>query len=146
MKEVQGFEVGIGMEMEQESEWNAAQNIFISEDLLSAAKLQLQFLTIVDRNRWLYENQTLQWAIFRYNAFWLPLALLNLYWIGLKKVQHYQPKMQTIKHFLQNIGAFFNLKMPLHDSVTTRMLFATPLHIVFDHKEQPLHPLLLYVS
>ncbi|KAI3500232.1 hypothetical protein L1887_36050 [Cichorium endivia] len=70
---VRVFKVGIGMEMEQESEWNAAQNIFISEDLLSAAKLQLQFLAVVDRNRWLYENQTLQWAIFRYNAFWLPL-------------------------------------------------------------------------
>ncbi|KAL7605867.1 hypothetical protein Lser_V15G19886 [Lactuca serriola] len=57
---------------EHESEWNAAQSIFISEDLLAAAKLQLQFLAVVDRNRWLYQGQTLQWAIYRYNAFWLP--------------------------------------------------------------------------
>ncbi|KAL4582403.1 hypothetical protein LXL04_006951 [Taraxacum kok-saghyz] len=64
---------GIRMDMEQESEWKAAQNIFISEDLVAAAKHQLQFLAVVDRNRWLYEGQTLQWAIYRYNACWLPL-------------------------------------------------------------------------
>ncbi|KAI3517415.1 hypothetical protein L1887_16629 [Cichorium endivia] len=46
----EGFEVGIGMEMEEESEWNAAENIFISEDLLSTVKLQLQFLAVVDKN------------------------------------------------------------------------------------------------
>ena len=51
--------------MEQESEWNAAQSIKISEDLVAAAKLQLKFLAAVDRNRWLYEDQTLQWAIHR---------------------------------------------------------------------------------
>ncbi|XP_024977761.1 glycine-rich domain-containing protein 1 isoform X1 [Cynara cardunculus var. scolymus] len=62
------------MEMEQESEWNAAQNISISEDLVTAAKHQLQFLAVVDRNRWLYESQCLQWAIYRYNACWLPLV------------------------------------------------------------------------
>ncbi|KAK1433189.1 hypothetical protein QVD17_10096 [Tagetes erecta] len=61
------------MDMEQESEWNAAQNISISENLLAAAKHQLEFLAAVDRNRWLYEGQALQWAIYRYNAFWLPL-------------------------------------------------------------------------
>ncbi|XP_076911575.1 glycine-rich domain-containing protein 1-like [Bidens hawaiensis] len=61
------------MGMEQESEWNAAQSIKISEDLVAAAKLQLQFLAAVDRNRWLYEDQTLQTAIYRYNSCWLPL-------------------------------------------------------------------------
>ncbi|KAK9066958.1 hypothetical protein SSX86_014282 [Deinandra increscens subsp. villosa] len=61
------------MDMEQESEWNAAQNISISENLVAAAKRQLQFLAVVDRNRWLYEGQALQWAIYRYNACWLPL-------------------------------------------------------------------------
>ncbi|KAF5791506.1 putative Glycine-rich domain-containing protein [Helianthus annuus] len=61
------------MDMEQESEWNAAQNISISENLLDAAKRQLQFLQVVDRNRWLYQGPALQWAIYRYNACWLPL-------------------------------------------------------------------------
>ncbi|KAJ0469170.1 putative Glycine-rich domain-containing protein [Helianthus annuus] len=61
------------MGMEQESEWNAAQSIKISEDLVAAAKLQLKFLAAVDRNRWLYEDQTLQRAIYRYNSCWLPL-------------------------------------------------------------------------
>lgn len=61
------------MNMEQESEWNAAQNITISEDLVSAAKHHLQFLAAVDSNRWLYGGQTLQLAIHRYNACWLPL-------------------------------------------------------------------------
>ncbi|XP_052627239.1 protein FAR-RED IMPAIRED RESPONSE 1-like [Lactuca sativa] len=53
------------MDAEHEYEWNATQSIFISEDLLSADKLQLQFLAVVDRNRWLYQGQTLQWAIYR---------------------------------------------------------------------------------
>nr|GEW28843.1 hypothetical protein [Tanacetum cinerariifolium] len=52
------------MDMEQESERNAAQNIMISEDLVAAAKRQLQFLTTVDKNRWLYEGHALQWAIY----------------------------------------------------------------------------------
>ncbi|CAH1422681.1 unnamed protein product [Lactuca virosa] len=41
------------MDTEQESKWNAAH--------------------IVDRNCWLYQGQALQWAIYRYNACWLPL-------------------------------------------------------------------------
>lgn len=53
------------MDMEQESEWNSAQNITISEDLVSAAKRHLQFLAAVDSNRWLYEGQTLKRAIYR---------------------------------------------------------------------------------
>nr|GEW99420.1 reverse transcriptase domain-containing protein [Tanacetum cinerariifolium] len=52
------------MDMEQESEWNATQNIMISEDLVAAAKRQLQFLTAMDKNRWLYEGHALQWAIY----------------------------------------------------------------------------------
>ncbi|KAK1410357.1 hypothetical protein QVD17_36893 [Tagetes erecta] len=61
------------MGMEHELEWYAAQSIKISEDLVAAAKLQLQFLAAVDRNRWLYEDRTLHRAIYRYNSYWLPL-------------------------------------------------------------------------
>lgn len=53
------------MEMEQELEWIEAQKIVISEDLVAAAKQQLQFLAAVDRNRWLYEGPALQRAIYR---------------------------------------------------------------------------------
>ncbi|GMI67977.1 GLYCINE RICH DOMAIN PROTEIN 2 [Hibiscus trionum] len=56
-----------------ELEWMEAQNIEISLDLVGAAKKQLQFLAAVDRNRWLYDGPTLQRAIYRYNAYWLPL-------------------------------------------------------------------------
>ncbi|KAK3012596.1 hypothetical protein RJ639_009596, partial [Escallonia herrerae] len=63
-----------GMEMKQELEWNEAQKIVISKDLVAGAKRQLQFLSAVDRNRWLYkEGPALQRAIYRYNACWLPL-------------------------------------------------------------------------
>ncbi|KAJ0548223.1 hypothetical protein HanRHA438_Chr08g0356461 [Helianthus annuus] len=51
--------------MKKESDWSAAQSIEISEDLVAAAKLQLNFLVAVDRNRWLYEDQTLQRASYR---------------------------------------------------------------------------------
>ncbi|KAK4410110.1 Glycine-rich domain-containing protein 2 [Sesamum angolense] len=61
------------MEWEQELEWEAAQSIEISVDLVAAAKQQLKFLAAVDRNRWLYEGPGLDRAIYRYNAFWLPL-------------------------------------------------------------------------
>ncbi|XP_030974427.1 glycine-rich domain-containing protein 1 [Quercus lobata] len=61
------------MEVKQEFEWNEAQKIVISVDLVAAAKLQLQFLAAVDRNRYLYEGPALEWAIYRYNACWLPL-------------------------------------------------------------------------
>ena len=53
------------MEVKQEFEWNEAQKIVISVDLVAAAKLQLQFLAAVDRNRYLYEGPTLEWAIYR---------------------------------------------------------------------------------
>ncbi|KAJ4873512.1 Glycine-rich domain-containing protein 2 [Raphanus sativus] len=60
-------------EMDQELEWLEAQKIEISVDLFSAAKQQLQFLGAVDRNRWLYDGPALERAIYRYNAYWLPL-------------------------------------------------------------------------
>lgn len=54
------------MAKEQEFEWAEAQEIEISvDDLVAAAKQQLQFLAAVDRNRWLYEGPTLQRAIYR---------------------------------------------------------------------------------
>ncbi|XP_057963215.1 glycine-rich domain-containing protein 1-like [Malania oleifera] len=61
------------MEIEQELEWLEAQKIVISENIVSVAKQQLQFLAAVDRNRCLYEGPVLQRAIYRYNACWLPL-------------------------------------------------------------------------
>ncbi|KAL0461918.1 UNVERIFIED_CONTAM: Glycine-rich domain-containing protein 2 [Sesamum latifolium] len=61
------------MEREQELEREAAQSIEISVNLVAAAKQQLKFLAAVDRNRWLYEGPGLDRAIYRYNAFWLPL-------------------------------------------------------------------------
>lgn len=61
------------MEKEQEREWAEAQNIAVSIDLVETAKKQLKFLAAVDRNRHLYESPALEWAIYRYNAFWLPL-------------------------------------------------------------------------
>ncbi|XVE83016.1 hypothetical protein DITRI_Ditri16bG0052600 [Diplodiscus trichospermus] len=61
------------LEKQQELEWIEAQKIEISLDLVAAAKKQLEFLAAVDRNRWLYDGPTLQRAIYRYNACWLPL-------------------------------------------------------------------------
>ncbi|XP_042027842.1 glycine-rich domain-containing protein 1-like [Salvia splendens] len=61
------------MEKQQELEWEAAQNTEINVDLVSAAKRQLKFLKAVDRNRWLYDSPGLDRAIYRYNAYWLPL-------------------------------------------------------------------------
>ncbi|KAF2324173.1 hypothetical protein GH714_009210 [Hevea brasiliensis] len=61
------------MEKEQELEWVEAQKIAISEDLVAAAKQQLQFLAEVDRHRQLYEDTALDRAIYRYKYCWLPL-------------------------------------------------------------------------
>ncbi|BAT99399.1 hypothetical protein LR48_Vigan07g130500 [Vigna angularis] len=61
------------MDAKQEMEWNEAQKIQLSVDLLVAAKRQLQFLAAVDRNRHLYDGPALERAIYRYNACWLPL-------------------------------------------------------------------------
>ncbi|WZY86670.1 hypothetical protein YC2023_033054 [Brassica napus] len=60
-------------EMDQELKWLEAQKIEISVDLFSASKQQLQFLGTVDRNRGLYDGPELERAIYRYNAYWLPL-------------------------------------------------------------------------
>ncbi|CDY63918.1 BnaC07g51250D [Brassica napus] len=60
-------------EMDQELKWLEAQKIEISVDLFSASKQQLQFLGTVDRNRGLYDGPALERAIYRYNAYWLPL-------------------------------------------------------------------------
>ncbi|OIT19738.1 PREDICTED: glycine-rich domain-containing protein 2-like isoform X1 [Nicotiana attenuata] len=61
------------MEMEQQLEWNEAQKIVINVDLVAAAKLHLEFLATLDRNRWLYEAPALNLAIYRYYSCWLPL-------------------------------------------------------------------------
>ncbi|KAL9229466.1 hypothetical protein vseg_004929 [Gypsophila vaccaria] len=61
------------MEMVQQNEWAEAQKIKFSLDLIEAAKKMLKFLLTVDQHRFLYEDFALQRAIYRYNAFWLPL-------------------------------------------------------------------------
>ncbi|ONI35501.1 hypothetical protein PRUPE_1G539900 [Prunus persica] len=61
------------MERKQELEWSEAQKIVISRDLVAAAKQQLQFLAVVDRNRHLYDSPALYKAINRYKYCWLPL-------------------------------------------------------------------------
>lgn len=53
------------MEVEQVFEWNEAQKILISVDLVAAAKQHLQFLAAVDRNRYLYDGPGLKRAIYR---------------------------------------------------------------------------------
>lgn len=54
------------MERKQQVEWAEAQKIVISKDVMAAAKLQLQFLAVVDRNRHLYEGPALYKAVYRY--------------------------------------------------------------------------------
>ncbi|VVA20233.1 Hypothetical predicted protein [Prunus dulcis] len=61
------------MERKQELEWSEAQKIVISRDLVAAAKQQLQFLAVVDRNRHLYDSPALYKAINWYKYCWLPL-------------------------------------------------------------------------
>jgi hypothetical protein len=53
------------MGSQQEFEWNEAQKIAISVDLVEVAKKQLQFLAAVDRNRHLYDGPALDRAIYR---------------------------------------------------------------------------------
>jgi hypothetical protein len=55
-------------EKEQTLEWNEAQKIDISVDLLAAAKKHLLFLGAVDRNRCLYDGPALQRAIYRFKS------------------------------------------------------------------------------
>ncbi|KAK9678359.1 hypothetical protein RND81_11G206500 [Saponaria officinalis] len=66
------------MDKEQQKEWAEAQKIAVSFDLVEAAKKHLLFLAAVDRNRHLYEDHVLQRAIYRYNAYWLPLLAKHL--------------------------------------------------------------------
>ncbi|CAH1427476.1 unnamed protein product [Lactuca virosa] len=49
------------------------QRMFSPFTFVNCASVLLQFLAVLDRNCWLYQGQTLQWAIYRYNACWLPL-------------------------------------------------------------------------
>ncbi|CAN8288542.1 unnamed protein product [Cochlearia groenlandica] len=60
-------------EMVQNLEWIESQKIPISIDLFAAAKQHLNFLETVDKNRWLSDGPILERAIYRYNAYWLPL-------------------------------------------------------------------------
>ncbi|XP_074308105.1 glycine-rich domain-containing protein 2-like isoform X2 [Silene latifolia] len=71
-------EIIVKMEKEQEREWDEAQKIGIRVDLVEAAKRQLRFLAVVDQNRYLYQDHALHSAIYRYNAFWLPLLAKHL--------------------------------------------------------------------
>ncbi|KAL2939085.1 Glycine-rich domain-containing protein 2 [Bienertia sinuspersici] len=66
------------MEKEQEREWAKAQKIAVSVDLVAAAQNQLKFLAAVDRTRYLYEGCAVEWAIYRYKAYWLPLLTKHL--------------------------------------------------------------------
>ncbi|XP_074295152.1 glycine-rich domain-containing protein 1-like [Silene latifolia] len=62
------------MENKQAKAWAVAQNITMSIDLIQAAKTHLKFLDAVEhRNHFLFEDHALQRAVYRYNAFWLPL-------------------------------------------------------------------------
>ncbi|KAL9241670.1 hypothetical protein vseg_015753 [Gypsophila vaccaria] len=66
------------MEKEQAREWAEAQAITFSVDLVDAAKKVLKFLALVDQNRHLYDDNVLHRAIYRYNAFWLPLLAKHM--------------------------------------------------------------------
>ncbi|KAG4194812.1 hypothetical protein ERO13_A06G074100v2 [Gossypium hirsutum] len=61
------------MERGQELEWEEAQKLAISVDLVTSAKQHLRFLAEVDRNRTLYDGPILDRAIYRYKHYWLPL-------------------------------------------------------------------------
>ncbi|XP_074306501.1 glycine-rich domain-containing protein 2-like [Silene latifolia] len=66
------------MEKEQAREWAEAQAITFSVDLVEAAKIHLKFLDVVDQHPYLYEDHALKRAVYRYNAFWLPLLAKHL--------------------------------------------------------------------
>ncbi|XP_076116695.1 uncharacterized protein LOC143084171 [Mytilus galloprovincialis] len=46
-------------------------------DLVEAAKKQVEFLHLVDKETNLYEGEVVRQAIFRYEKFWLPLLAIN---------------------------------------------------------------------
>ncbi|WZZ63897.1 hypothetical protein YC2023_075267 [Brassica napus] len=64
---------GMKKEIVQNLEWLEAQKIEISIDLIAESKKHLQFLGVVDCNQLLYDGPALKRAIYRYNAYWLPL-------------------------------------------------------------------------
>ncbi|CAN6930221.1 unnamed protein product [Brassica oleracea] len=64
---------GMEKEIVQNLEWLETQKIEISIDLIAESKKHLQFLRVVNRNRWLYDGPALKRAIYTYNAYWLPL-------------------------------------------------------------------------
>ncbi|KAG2250354.1 hypothetical protein Bca52824_080490 [Brassica carinata] len=64
---------GMKKEIVQNLEWLEAQKIEISIDLIAESKKHLQFLGVVDCNQLLYDGHALKRAIYRYNAYWLPL-------------------------------------------------------------------------
>ncbi|KAL9241671.1 hypothetical protein vseg_015754 [Gypsophila vaccaria] len=66
------------MEKEQAREWAEAQAVTFSVDLVVAAKKVLKFLALVDQNRHLYDDNVLHRAVYRYNAFWLPLLAKHM--------------------------------------------------------------------
>ncbi|TYH14408.1 hypothetical protein ES288_A06G218100v1 [Gossypium darwinii] len=53
------------MERGQELEWEKAQKLAISVDLVASAKQHLRFLAEVDKNRTLYDGPVLDRAIYR---------------------------------------------------------------------------------
>ncbi|GLJ46990.1 hypothetical protein SUGI_0991820 [Cryptomeria japonica] len=57
----------------QEAEWEKAQAIGISCDLVAAAKYHLEFLALVGQYPCLYRGPAVQRAIYRYEHCWLPL-------------------------------------------------------------------------
>ncbi|KAG6548386.1 hypothetical protein Mapa_010165 [Marchantia paleacea] len=65
-------------EPDPERDWNDAQRIKISADLISAAKIQLSFLATVDRSPCLYSHiDAITRATERYENYWLPMVARN---------------------------------------------------------------------
>ncbi|KAL2653001.1 hypothetical protein R1flu_021129 [Riccia fluitans] len=65
-------------EPDPQREWNGAQGIHISADLISAAKIQLAFLATVERSPCLYSDvDCIISAVERYENYWLPLVAKN---------------------------------------------------------------------
>ncbi|PTQ33801.1 hypothetical protein MARPO_0085s0024 [Marchantia polymorpha] len=62
----------------QKSEWDEAQRIQISEDLIMAAKDELRILALVEGTPALKKPEVLQRAIERYLHCWLPLAQTHM--------------------------------------------------------------------
>lgn len=61
------------LEKLQQANWNSAQSISFSLDLIPSALQLLRFLASVDRHRCLYQGPGVSRAIHRYENCWLPL-------------------------------------------------------------------------